>query len=124
MRKYQQLLLILVSIISVSVLIAYRSENERLNNVLNVINFFGQRDSVNLNLVKIENYSNFTYKFDFPLPTWSYLGNEFHAYSAFWKKIDLVLGGEAIALAIGSVHGNVMFQVRMTTMESSCEGNY
>lgn len=112
MRKYQQLLLILVSIISVSVLIAYRSENERLNNVLNVINFFGQRDSVNLNLVKIENYSNFTYKFDFPLPTWTYLSNEFHAYSAFWKRNDLVAGGEAIALAVGSVHGNVLFQVR------------
>lgn len=109
MRKYQQLILIIVSIISVSVLIAYRSENERLQHVLSVVNFFGQRD---ISLVKIENFSNFTYKFDYPLPTWSYLGNEFHAYSAFWKKNDLVAGGEAIALAIGSVHGNVLFQVR------------
>jgi hypothetical protein len=112
MRKYQQLLLVLVSVISITVLIIYRSENERLNNVLNVVNFFsGQRD---ISLVKIENlnFSNFTYKLDYPLPSWSYLGNEFHAYSAFWKKNDLVAGGEAIALAIGSVHGNVMFQVR------------
>lgn len=109
MRKYQQLLLILVSVLSVTVLIVYRSENERLQHVLSVVNFFGQRD----NLVKIENFSNFTYKFDYPLPTWSYLGNDFHAYSAFWKKNDLVAGGEAIALAIGSVHGNVLFQVRI-----------
>lgn len=112
MRKYQQLLLVLVSVISVTVLIVYRSENERLNHVLNVVNFFGNRDSINLNLVKIENYSNFTYRFDFPLPSWGYLGNEFHAYSAFWKKNDLVDVGEAIALAVGSVHGNVLFQVR------------
>lgn len=111
MRKYQQLLLVLVSIISISVLIAYKSENERLNHVLNVVNFFGSRDSINL--VKIENYSNFTYRFDFPLPTWTYLSNDFHAYSAFWKKNDLVAGGEAIALAVGSVHGNVLFQVRI-----------
>lgn len=111
MRKYQQLLLVLVSVLSVTILIVYKSENERLNHVLNVVNFFGQRDSINLNLVKIENYSNFTYRFDYPLPTWSFLGGEFHAYSAFWKKNDLVAGGEAIALAIGSLHGNVLFQV-------------
>lgn len=37
MRKYQQLLLVLVSVISVTVLIVYKSENERLNHVLNVV---------------------------------------------------------------------------------------
>lgn len=117
MRKYQQLLLIVISIISVTVLIVYRSENERLNNVLNVINIFGQRDSINLNLVKIENFSNFTVKFDFPLPTWSYLGNEFHGYSAFWRKNDLVAGGEVLALVSGSVHGNVLFQVKIVAQQ-------
>lgn len=111
MRKYQQLLLVLVSIISVTVLIAYRSENERLQHVLSVVNFFGARD---ISLVKIENFSNFTYKFDYPLPSWTYLGNEFHGYSAFWRKNDLVAGGEAIALVIGSLHGNVMYQVLIT----------
>jgi hypothetical protein len=114
MRKYQQLILVLISVISVTVLIVYKSENERLNHVLNVVNFFGQRESVSLNLVKIENFSNFTYRFDYPLPTWTYLGNDFHAYSAFWKKNDLVAGGEAVALAVGSVHGNVVFQVRIS----------
>lgn len=115
MRKYQQLLLVLVSVISVTILIVYRSENERLNHVLNVINFFGQRDS-GFSLVKIENYSNFTYKFDYPLPTWSNLGNDFHSYSAFWKKNELVAGGEVIALAIGSIHGNVLFSVRFLSI--------
>lgn len=122
MRKYQQLLLVLISVISVTVLIVYRSENERLNHVLSVINFFGQRDSINL--VKIENYSNLTYKFDFPLPAWTYLGNEFHAYSAFWKKNELKAGGEAIALAVGSVHSNVMYQVRQSLLSIVIIGTY
>lgn len=41
MRKYQQLLLLLVSIISVTVLLIYKSENNRLKYVLEVVNFFG-----------------------------------------------------------------------------------
>jgi hypothetical protein len=109
MRKYQQLLLIVVSILSISVLIIYRSENERLNHVLNVISFLGGRESISL--VKIENFSNFSYRFDYPLPSWVNLGNDFHAYSAFWKKNDLVKGGDAVALVVGSVHAKVDFQV-------------
>lgn len=109
MRKYQQLGLVLVSLISIGILIVYRSENERLNNVLSVINFFGQKDT--LNLVKIENYSNFTYKFHYPLPAWSNLGNDFYGYSAFWKKNDLKKGGEAISIVVASIHSTVSFQV-------------
>lgn len=37
MRKYQQLILILISIISVSVLIIYKTENRRLKYVLEVV---------------------------------------------------------------------------------------
>jgi hypothetical protein len=110
MRKYQQLALALISLISVIVLIIYRSENERLNNVLNVINFFGpgQRD---LSLIKIENFSNFTYKYDFPLPSFSNLGNDAFGYSAFWKNFELMAGGEAIAIVVASKHSTVSFQV-------------
>lgn len=110
MRKYQQLGLVLVSLISIGILIVYRSENERLNNVLSVINFFGQQKDT-LNLVKIENYSNFTYKFHYPLPAWSNLGNDFYGYSAFWKKNDLKKGGEAISIVVASIHSTVSFQV-------------
>lgn len=109
MRKYQQLILVVISIISVSILIVYKSENERLNNVLNVINFFGQKDS--LNLIKVENYSNFSYRFDYPLPLWQNLNNDFHAYSAFWKKNSLVIGGEVVIIAVGSIHSAASFQV-------------
>lgn len=109
MRKYQQLLLVLISVISVSILIVYKSENERLNHVLNVINFFGQKDAINL--VKIENYSNFSYRFDYPLPNWVNLNNDFHGYSSFWRKNDLIKGGEVILIAVGSILSPVLFQV-------------
>lgn len=109
MRKYQQLLLVLISVISISVLIVYRSENERLNHVLNVINFFGQKDSINL--AKIENYSNFSYRFDYPLPTFTNLNSDFHGYSAFWRKNELIKGGETILIAVGNIHSVAMFQV-------------
>lgn len=108
MRKYQQLALVLISVISVGILIVYRSENERLNNVLNVINFFGQRD---LSLVKIENFQNFSYRFDYPLPAWTSLGNDVHGYSSFWKKNDLKAGGEVISIVVASPHSSVSFQV-------------
>lgn len=110
MRKYQQLALVLISVFSIGILIVYKSENERLNNVLNVINFFGQRGD-SLSLVKIENFSNFSYKFDYPLPAWINLGNDFFGYSAFFKKNDLKAGGEAIALVVASVHSAISFQV-------------
>lgn len=110
MRKYQQLLLVLVSIISISVLIIYRSENERLNHVLTVINFLGTRESIDFKKIS-ENLANFTYRFDYPLPSWVSLGSDFHAYSAFWKKNDLLKGGDAVALVVGSVHAKVDFQV-------------
>lgn len=109
MRKYQQLFLVLLSVISVSVLIVYKSENERLNHVLNVVNFFGQRDSINL--VKIEHFSNFTYKFDYPLPSWTNLESNFHVYSGFWTKNDLIAGGEALAIVVSNLHATVQFQV-------------
>jgi hypothetical protein len=109
MRKYQQLFLVIISVISVTVLIVYRSENERLNHVLQVINFFGNRDSISL--VKIENYSNITYTLNYPLPLWSNLGNDFYSYSAFWKKNELQKGGVAILIGVGNIHSTVQFQV-------------
>lgn len=110
MRKYQQLLLVVISIISISILIIYRSENERLNHVLTVINFLGTRETFDLRKIS-ENLSNFTYRFDYPLPSWVNLGSDFHAYSAFWKKNDLLKGGDGVALVVGSVHAKVDFQV-------------
>jgi hypothetical protein len=108
MRKYQQLLLLIITIVSTIVLIVYRSENNRLQNVLNVINFFGQKE---INLLKIENYSNFSYRFDYPQPSFINLDSDFHGYSAFWKKNDLIAGGEVVAIVVGTVHATVLFQV-------------
>lgn len=101
MRKYQQLLLLLISCISVGVLFMYKTENNRLKDVLHVINFFGRNDAAILK--KIENNATMNYLVDYmrPLPVWQSIGDNFHAYSSYWKRNELVAGGEAVVLVVG-----------------------
>lgn len=102
MRKYQQLLLVIISVISVIILLFYRSENSRLKYVLQVVNFFGRNDASAL--VKVENTAKLLYPehdYSAPLPAWQRLGNDFHGYSAFWLKGDFVTGGEIIVVGVG-----------------------
>jgi hypothetical protein len=101
MRKYQQLCLLLISVISVTVLLIYKSENNRLKYVLEVMNFFGRNDANAL--IKIEGLGkNSTYFFDYssPLPVWQNIGNNFYAYSSFWKKSGHSAGLETTTLGI------------------------
>lgn len=101
MRKYQQLILLLISCISVGVLFMYKTENNRLKDVLHVINFFGRNDAAILK--KIENNATMNYLVDYihPLAVWQSIGDHFHAYSAHWKRNELVAGGEAVVVVVG-----------------------
>ncbi|XP_023292501.2 uncharacterized protein LOC111675877 [Lucilia cuprina] len=101
MRKYQQLLLLLISVISVGVLFMYKTENNRLKDVLHVINFFGRNDAAILK--RIENNATMNYLIDYlhPLAVWQSIGDNFHGYSAHWKRNELVAGGEAVVLVVG-----------------------
>lgn len=100
MRKYQQLLLLIVSCVSVGVLFMYKTENNRLKDVLHVINFFGRNDAAILK--KIENNATMNYLVDYihPMGVWQSIGDHFHAYSAHWKRNELVAGGEAVILVV------------------------
>ncbi|GAB0098230.1 uncharacterized protein DMENIID0001_139410 [Sergentomyia squamirostris] len=114
MRKYQQLVLVVISIISVTVLLMYRNENSKLKYILEVVNFFGRTDAATL--VRIENsttFTHFTTDFASPLPLWTRLGNEFHAYSAFWSKSNFVAGGEVVTLVVGLRQAIVNFRCQL-----------
>ncbi|TMW42414.1 hypothetical protein DOY81_012506, partial [Sarcophaga bullata] len=89
MRKYQQLLLLIISCVSVGVLFMYKTENNRLKDVLHVINFFGRNDAAILK--KIENNATMNYLVDYmhPLGVWQSIGDHFHGYSAHWKRNEL-----------------------------------
>lgn len=109
MRKYQQLILLLLTIGSVTVLVMYKKENARLKYVLDVVNFFGRSDVDAL--LKMENISVATTVFDlgYPLATWQWMGSDFHAYSAFWRQ-RIGGGGEVVVIAAGLSSAVVNFK--------------
>lgn len=89
MRKYQQLLLLLISIVCVITLLFYRHEYLKLRSVLSVLDFFGNADSVNTQCIKFS--SDFKadiierYKFSEPRSTWTRMENHY-IYSSFWVR--------------------------------------
>ncbi|XP_055838770.1 uncharacterized protein LOC129906843 [Episyrphus balteatus] len=110
MRKYQQLLLLVISAISVIVLFSYKSENNRLKYILHVVNFFGRKDAALMmrleNATKDDDFNDFAY----PLPVWQKIGDSFHAYSSFWQRNELMAGGEAVALVTGKKSAIINFK--------------
>lgn len=118
MRKYTQLALVLITIISIIVLLMYRNEYRQLKYVLDVVNFIGRKDEISL--IHLENQTNFyqdsSYQFNEPLPVWQRIGNGFHAYSSFWlKPNDLKSNSELFTIVVGLKHSIVSFK---------CELNY
>lgn len=110
MRKYQQLILLLLTMGSVTVLVMYKKENARLKYVLDVVNFFGRSDVDAL--LKMENISSTTGVFDlgYPMASWQWIGNDFHAYSAFWRQRPSGGGGEVVTIAAGLTKAVVSFK--------------
>lgn len=106
MRKYQQLLLIIISVISIISLVQYRNEYLRLRYVLQVLNFFGSpndvidNNCVSLNESFINSENNF-YKYSDPAPIW-YNFEKHYLYSAFWEAKHPDSGINAVKiLAVG-----------------------
>ncbi|VVC42437.1 Glycosyltransferase family 92 [Cinara cedri] len=106
MRKYQQLLLIFVSFVSVFSLLLYRYEYMKLLNVLEVLNFFGYTADNLTNCILLED------KFYTDLENDNYLAktpvswikhDQHYAYSAFWsthqQSIYLLLLGPRSAFS-------------------------
>lgn len=113
MRKYTQLCLVVITIVSIIVLLMYRNEYKQLKYVLDVVNFIGRKDEIAL--IHLENQTNFyqqsQYQFNEPLPIFQEIGDNFHAYSSFWiKPNDLRAGGELISIIVGLSHSIVSFK--------------
>lgn len=110
MRKYQQLCLVVISLVSVAILLMYRSENSRLKYVLEVVNFFGRSD--NNAIIRLENSTKIyiqSYDLVNPSPVWTRIGSDFHVYSSFWNNHTLKAAGlETVSLVVGI--GIVRFQ--------------
>lgn len=104
----------IVSVLSVAILIIYRHENSKLKYVLEVVNFFGRSDSVSL--VRLENGTTVNpaiYNFDHPLPMWTRLDNDFQAYSSYWHKNSLNVGGEVVTVTVGLQSRKLRFRCQL-----------
>ncbi|KAK6630647.1 hypothetical protein RUM43_014632 [Polyplax serrata] len=99
MKKYQQLLLVILSVFSFSCLLIYRHEYNKLRYVLEVLNFFGTPGVPAPNATACPSLES-SFRFERgPLPTWQRLNDYLYVYSAYWEKLE---GGERIkAFAVG-----------------------
>ncbi|XP_011190646.2 uncharacterized protein LOC105217376 [Zeugodacus cucurbitae] len=111
MRKYHQLLLVIISCISIIVLLTYKSENSRLKDVLSAVHFFSRKDADELRLL-----NNFTavdediINFNRPLPVWQLVGDSFYAYASYYQRNELVSSGsEVLTLVTGKTGAVVNF---------------
>jgi hypothetical protein len=91
MKKYYQLALVIISLVSVVTLLFYRHEYNRLRYVLEVLNFFGKPggqqssrtsdDCIIGNSSQDKEFLNFAE----PEPAWQRLSNTHFLYSAYWE---------------------------------------
>lgn len=82
MRKYHQLLLLIIAFASLSLFLIYRNEYNRLHYILEVLNFFGQP----CNFSALETDENIINHHDWgPTPLWQENEN-LSIYSAFWTN--------------------------------------
>lgn len=106
MRKYQQLLLVLVSFVSVCTLLLYRYEYLKLLNVLEVLNFFGYADDNLTNCVLLDDRFRAGLENDNRLAkapaSWAQYDGHY-AFSAFWnaerRSVSLSLLGPVSAFS-------------------------
>lgn len=129
MRKYQQLALLLISCLSVGILMMYKSENNRLKYVLKYVNFFGRNDAAVLRRLQNgtgteDEHHLLKAAFSKPLPVWQLIGDSFHAYSAYWKRNELVAGGEAHVIVVGRKGAVVDFRCNFDVGGRSVQGKF
>lgn len=90
MKKYYQLVLVIVSVVSFITLLFYRHEYNRLRYVMEVLSFFGKPGQVAECLPpNISQNLKKSFSFTDPLPSWQRLTDTHFVYSAFWEKNDI-----------------------------------
>lgn len=108
MKKYYQLALVIISLVSVVTLLFYRHEYNRLRYVLEVLNFFGkpggQQSGVTSDGCIIGNLSlgKTFLSFTEPVPTWQRLSNTHFVYSAYWEVSEEERRVKALSVEYGN----------------------
>jgi hypothetical protein len=107
MKKYYQLALVIISLVSVVTLLFYRHEYNRLRYVLEVLNFFGKPGGQTSGLTSddciIGNSSHGKKFLSFaePLPVWQRLSSTHFLYSAYWELFEEERQVKALSVEFG-----------------------
>lgn len=91
MKKYQRLVLLITSVLSLGLFLIYRHQYNRLHQVLEVFNFFGTP----CNVSELEHSPNVMLEHDWgPQPVWQAISTKSSAFtfSAFWLHNNLIKG--------------------------------
>lgn len=108
MKKYQQFILVVLSILSLISLLFYRHEYNKLRYVLEVLNFFGTPGiSTSATATCAQNISIERQMLSEPLPAWQRVSNTLYIYSAYWETLDDK--GHVKAIAIGVLNENLSY---------------
>ncbi|XP_043278613.1 uncharacterized protein [Venturia canescens] len=102
MRKWYQACLATIALLSLGALVVYRHEYNKLRYVLEVLNYFGNRDGARCNETwTTMNEGNLQHhdsseNFAEPIPSWQRLTNEIYVYSAYRTNVGKV---KAVSIA-------------------------
>jgi hypothetical protein len=107
MKKYYQLALVIISLVSVVTLLFYRHEYNRLRYVLEVLNFFGKPGGQQSGVTSDEciagnsSHGKKFLNFDEPVPTWQRVGGTHFVYSAYWELSEEGRRVKALSVEFG-----------------------
>lgn len=107
MKKYYQLALVIISLVSVVTLLFYRHEYNRLRYVLEVLNFFGKPggqqsgltsdDCITVNSSLGKKFLSFAE----PIPTWQRVSSTHFVYAAYWELSEEGRQVKAVSVELG-----------------------
>ena len=107
MKKYYQLALVIISLVSVVTLLFYRHEYNRLRYVLEVLNFFGKPGGQQSGLTSDDcitgnsSHGKELLSFAEPMPTWQRVGSTHFVYSAYWEVSEEGRRVKAVSVELG-----------------------
>ncbi|PNF14305.1 hypothetical protein B7P43_G06791 [Cryptotermes secundus] len=107
MKKYYQLALVIISLVSVVTLLFYRHEYNRLRYVLEVLNFFGkpggQQSSLTSDdcITRNSSHGKEFLNFAEPEPAWQRLSDTHFLYSSYWELSEKERRVRALSVEFG-----------------------
>lgn len=130
MKKYYQLALVIISLVSVVTLLFYRHEYNRLRYVLEVLNFFGKPGGQQSGLTSddciIGNLSHGKQFLSFaePIPTWQRLSSTHFIYSAYWELSEEERRVKALSVEFGNSVPNFGCSFWFEDRDTSVSGKF